>query len=181
MVYPVAMESSATGRVRLPTSARLGVALILFTSALGCGGTSAGEGSVEPESRPSDPAAAESEGAETVNPTDQCDPASVQLVGRYSLTSYPGQDTVGPNGERPMGMSKEYDFGANSYTMEGYPPLRITGRYEEVGREGTRIQVRFFETVFDGRPADDRVLWLEFDDCGTRFVMDGMTYSRRAE
>lgn len=153
---------------------------LTMLAAPGCGGATTAESSEAAE--PVEPGEAiATEGTEQVNPTDQCDPASIQLVGRYSLTSYPGQDTLGPNGERPMGMSKEYDFGSNSYTMEGYPPLRITGRYEELAREGTRIQVRFYDTVFDGSPSADRVLWLQFDDCGTRFEMDGMTYSRRAE
>lgn len=154
------------------------MASLFLLAAPGCGGATEAEGA---EPRAEATPVSTTEGAEQVNPTDQCDPASIQLVGRYSLTSYPGQDTVGPNGERPMGMSKEYDFGADSYTMEGYPPLRITGRYQELAREGTRIQVRFYDTVFDGQPSDDRVLWLQFDDCGTRFEMDGMTYSRRAE
>ena len=154
------------------------MASLVLLAAPGCGGATEAEGA-EPTEEATE--VSTTEGAEQVNPTDQCDPASILLVGRYSLTSYPGQDTLGPNGERPMGMSKEYDFGRNSYTMEGYPPLRITGRYEELAREGTRIQVRFYDTVFDGSPSADRVLWLQFDDCGTRFEMDGMTYSRRPE
>lgn len=176
MSNPVAVFYAASMLERRTLGLTFGLVTL---AALGCGGSTAGEGSAPTEAGEAEETHA-TEGAEAVNPTDQCDPASIQLVGRYTLTSYPGQDTVGPNGERPMGMSKEYDFGANSYTMEGYPPLRITGRYEEVARDGLRIQVRFFDTVFDGRPSDDRVVWLTFDDCGTRFEMDGMTYSRRS-
>ena len=44
------------------------------------------------------------EGAEIMPQTDACDEASIRLVGHYSLTRYPGQDVVGPNGERPMGV-----------------------------------------------------------------------------
>jgi len=144
----------------------------------GCGGATEGEATQPAEAAEATELSA-TEGAETVEPADTCDEASISLVGRYMLTHYPGQDTLGPNGERPMGMSKEYDFGADSYTMDGYPPLRITGRYEELAREGARVQVRFFDTVFDGRPSEDRVLWLLFEGCGATLQMDGMTYARR--
>ncbi|MCA9578136.1 MAG: hypothetical protein KC668_22035 [Myxococcales bacterium] len=111
---------------------------------------------------------------------DACDPSLVSLVGRFSLTRYPGQDDVGPNGERPLGMSKEYEFTGDAYTMEGYPPLRVTGRYEVLERDGLRQRVRFFDTVFDGQPDQDRELWIVFEDCGDTLQMDGMTYSRQA-
>lgn len=152
--------------------------------ALGCGGSTATETAESHEATATRDATEASEanateGAENMPPTDTCDEASIRLVGHYSLTRYPGQDVVGPNGERPPGMSKEYDFGADSYTMEGYPPLRITGRYEELSRDGARVEVRFYDTVFDGQPNEDRVLWLVFEDCGQTLQMDGMTYVRR--
>ena len=151
---------------------------LALLAALGCGGSSATETRETSDATEGGETSA-TEGAETMPPADTCDEASIPLVGRYSLTRYPGQDAVGPNGERPMGMSKEYDFGANSYTMEGYPPLRITGRYEELSRDGARLEVRFYDTVFDGQPDEDRVLWLVFEDCGQTLQMDGMTYVRR--
>jgi hypothetical protein len=111
----------------------------------------------------------------------RCDEAAVTLTGRFSLTRYPGQDALGPNGERPMGMSKEYEFTRTSYTMEGYPPLRITGRYEVLERDGLRRRVRFYDTVFDGRPDAEREVWVVFEDCGAVLQMDGMTYERRPD
>jgi hypothetical protein len=110
-----------------------------------------------------------------------CDEATLSLVGHFSLTRYPGQAAVGPNGERPIGMSKEYEFTRNSYTMEGYPPLRITGRYEVLERDGLRRRVRFYDTVFDGSPQSERELWVVFADCGAVLQMDGMTYARRPD
>ncbi len=155
-----------------------GITSLALLAALGCGGSTATEATETSDATEGGETSA-TEGAEPVPPADTCDEASIQLVGRYSLTRYPGQDAVGPNGERPLGMSKEYDFGADSYTMEGYPPLRITGRYEELSRDGARLEVRFYDTVFDGQPDEDRVLWLVFEDCGQTLQMDGMTYARQ--
>jgi hypothetical protein len=157
---------------------------LTLLAGLGCGGPTAPETAESHEATATRDATEVSEtrateGAEIMPQTDACDEASIRLVGHYSLTRYPGQDVVGPNGERPMGMSKEYDFGADSYTMEGYPPLRITGRYEELSRDGARLEVRFYDTVFDGQPDEDRVLWLVFEDCGQTLQMDGMTYARQ--
>lgn len=140
----------------------------------GCGGGAAGEAVTSPQ-----PAEVGEGGEPHGDETPACDEAAITLVGRYSLTHYPGQDAVGPNGERPLGMSKDYDFGADSYTMEGYPPLRITGRYEVLERDGARMRVRFYDTVFDGSADADRELWLVFSDCGATLQMDGMTYARR--
>ena len=47
-------------------------------------------------------------------------------------------------------------------------------------RDGLRQRVRFFDTVFDGQPDQDRELWIVFEDCGDTLQMDGMTYSRQA-
>ena len=141
---------------------------------------SCGGGGETPQGPAAEPHAA-SEGDEQPTEGDgHCDPSSVTLVGRFSLTRYPGQDALGPNGERPLGMSKEYEFAADSYTMEGYPPLRITGRYEVLERAGLRLHVRFFDTVFDGTAEGERTLWLSFEECGDILQMDGLTYARRA-
>lgn len=102
------------------------------------------------------------------------------LSGSYTLTSYPGQDAVGPDGERPMAMSQDYLFASATYTMSGYPPLEVSGSYAVVEAEETRLQVRFFETIFDGSPLADQTKWLTFSRCGDTFEMDQMTYQRTA-
>ena len=100
------------------------------------------------------------------------------LPGRFTLTDYPGRDAVGPNGERPMPMSKEYTFADGQYRMEGYPSLTITGRYAVAETDGTRVRLALTETIFDGTPKEDAEVWLAFSDCGKTMAMDGMTYRR---
>ena len=107
-------------------------------------------------------------------------PWTPTLAGHFTLSRYPGQDAVGPNGERPMPMSKDYAFDQGHYQMNGYPPLTITGRYAVTAADGPKLKVRFTETIFDGHPNPDTEAWLTFADCGTAFEMDGMTYARVA-
>ena len=100
------------------------------------------------------------------------------LTGQFTLTRWPGSDAVGPDGERPMPMSKDYTFTDTTYTMEGYPSLTITGGYTVLSAEEGRLQVRFTDTIFDGSPQSDQTLWIEFSDCNQTMVMEGMTYRR---
>ena len=100
------------------------------------------------------------------------------LLGKFKLSKYPGQDDVGPNGEKPMPMSKDYHFEVASYRMDGYPPLLVTGSYKVLKIDGPRMQVRFTDTIFDGNKRDDADKSVVFSDCGNSFVLDGMTYSR---
>ncbi|MFT5679219.1 MAG: hypothetical protein ACI8RZ_000123 [Myxococcota bacterium] len=111
--------------------------------------------------------------------TVSSDSSTPSLVGQFSLTAYPGMDAVGPNGERPMPMSKDYTFTANTYTMDGYPPLTITGRYAVLTTEAERLQIRLTDTVFDGDPSPDREVWVDFSDGGKTLTMEGMTYTRQ--
>jgi len=100
------------------------------------------------------------------------------LLGKFKLSRYPGQDDVGPNGERPMPMSKDYEFKDKTYRMDGYPPLLVSGSYEVLEVDGERVHVRFTKTVFDGNKRPDADKWLVFSDCGKSFTMDRMTYTR---
>ncbi|MFT4979762.1 MAG: hypothetical protein ACI8S6_005674 [Myxococcota bacterium] len=114
----------------------------------------------------------------TEAPLAACPP---DLIGQFSLASYPGMDDVGPNGERPMPMSKDYTFTADTFTMEGYPPLTITGRYTVLTAENTRLQVKFTDTLFEGEPSADRTVWVTLSECGQAMEMDQMTYRRAAQ
>jgi len=103
------------------------------------------------------------------------------LIGQFSLVSYPGMDAVGPNGERPMPMSKEYTFTADTFTMEGYPALTITGRYQVLTTEGERLRVQLTDTLFDGEAQEDRAVWVTLSECGQLMELDQMTYRRAAQ
>ncbi|MFT5679738.1 MAG: hypothetical protein ACI8RZ_000643 [Myxococcota bacterium] len=109
---------------------------------------------------------------------DDCAPS---LIGRFMLTGFPGMNDVGPNGERPIGISKEYTFTETDYRMEGYPELTITGRYKVVSTDGLAIQVRLTDTIFDGTSKDDREIPVVFSNCGKTMLMEGMTYQRLTE
>jgi len=87
-------------------------------------------------------------------------------------------DAVGPNGERPMPISKNYTFTDSTYVMEGYPELTITGSYSVLSVDEQRIQVLFTDTIFDGSSQPDTEQWLTFSDCGKTLEMEGMTYQR---
>jgi hypothetical protein len=115
-------------------------------------------------------------------PTAPSEPAAVpteapapSLIGRFTLTAYPGMGAVGPGGEEPLPMAKDYTFTADSYTMDGYPPLTITGRYTVLEADGDRLKVRFTDTIFDGSPHPDQELWVELTDGGRTLQMEGMT------
>lgn len=99
------------------------------------------------------------------------------LVGRFTLLDDGQPEVVGPEGQRPIGISKEYTFDPETYRMEGYPPLVITGRYRVAAWDGMRARVEWTATIFDGSPQDDRESWLTFTDCD-HFAMDGMSYGR---
>ena len=100
------------------------------------------------------------------------------LPGQFTLTAYPGMDAVGPDGERPIGMSKEYTFEEDTWRMDGYPPLTITGRWALLKQEEGRVQVRLTGVVVDGQPAADEDVWMTFSACGQVMEMAGMTYQR---
>ena len=100
------------------------------------------------------------------------------LVGHFVLVDYPGKDDVGPNGERPIGMSKEYTFESSTYEMIGYPPLKITGHYEILEVDGVRMKVRFTKTNVDGSMTADHDRWIEFSRCGDQMKMEKMSYIR---
>jgi atypical dual specificity phosphatase len=109
---------------------------------------------------------------------EDCPNWAPTLVGSFQLIHYPGMKDVGPNGEDPMPMSKDYEFGAKTYTMSGYPPLEVSGSYKVLDREPKRLNIRFFDTIFDGSPQAEHTVWASFSSCGDQLEMDGMTYRR---
>lgn len=108
-------------------------------------------------------------------PDPRCAPT---LLGDWSLSWYEGQDYVGPNGERPIGMALNYSFKSDgTYTMDGYPPITERGRYAVKSRDGNTLTVHFSDRVSDGSTQDQDVTYT-FSDCATKVAIPGKIFTR---
>lgn len=147
--------------------------------ALGCGGPQEPSGeATEPETTEQTQQAATQQAATEQAATEQSGEAGrCSLVGRFTLTD-DGQPDEGPNGEPVIGISKDYTFEAETYRMEGYPALTITGHYELSEWDGHQARIAWTQTVFDGEPRDPHESTITFTPDCDGFEMDGMTYAR---
>lgn len=78
-----------------------------------------------------------------------------------------GQGPDGPNGERGLGWSADYDLRADgTYTMTGYPQITVTGKLEVPERIDNRFHVRLTQRMADGNLWGDYDEWVELDAAG---------------
>ncbi len=78
-----------------------------------------------------------------------------------------GQGPDGPNGERGLGWSADYEFRADgSYTMTGYPQITVSGRIEVPERIDNRFHVRLINRMADGNLWGDYDEWVQLDAAG---------------
>ncbi|MCA9622835.1 MAG: hypothetical protein KC731_27640, partial [Myxococcales bacterium] len=71
-----------------------------------------------------------------------------------------------------------YRFDGQSYTADAYPTWPESGRFEILSVEGRRVELRFVDRVYDGKPDEPLTLSLELAEDGNSFRVDERTFQR---
>ena len=86
-------------------------------------------------------------------------------------------DNQGPECEPQLHWSKTYTFFADGrFTMSGYPPLEVSGRFEFV--EGEPPRLRLYDRIFEGSPDQDVTTDFTLSDDGQRLTLGEEEYHR---
>lgn len=90
-----------------------------------------------------------------------------------------GASPPDPNGRR-MGWFAEYTFRPDgTFSMTGYPPIAVSGRYKELARESMRVRVRLFEQKMGASAWPDGEVDFIFSTNGKSFRWGDREYRRR--
>jgi hypothetical protein len=99
-----------------------------------------------------------------------------ELVGKWST------GTTSPDGVH--GTSATYDFKSDgSFSMSGYPPIDVKGRWKVGKREAGKIELTLFEQKMTapGMGASDwsdQTGWAELGADGRTFTWNGQTFTK---